>query len=120
MLGHQVDMTNERRWRHIRPPKDVYDDIPEEDVDVFEEHRRKTIADRETEYQARRHNRTLSPERSDPFAAASKSTEQPAKKRRWMCLLHLLLLQLPMVRLRRLMPPHLRLPGTRILRMRVP
>ena len=83
VLGHQVDMTERKTLASYTAPKDVYDDIPEEDVDVFEEHRRKTIADRETEYQARRHNRTLSPERSDPFAAATKSTEQPAKKRRW-------------------------------------
>ncbi|EDQ88333.1 uncharacterized protein MONBRDRAFT_37521 [Monosiga brevicollis MX1] len=48
---------------------------PEEDP--FAPYRRERIADRETEYQARRHNRIISPERADPFA----EDEAPAHAR---------------------------------------
>ena len=39
-----------------------------QDIDPFAETRRKRIAERESDYQARRHQAVISPERADPFA----------------------------------------------------
>lgn len=41
--------------------------------DVFDSYRRKTVAETESDYQARWRKRKLSPEREDPFAAAIKA-----------------------------------------------
>ena len=46
-----------------------------EDYDPFSEHKTKTVASRETEYQARRMNQQISPARLDPFADGGKTPE---------------------------------------------
>lgn len=53
--------------------KQFFDEMQhhEDDNDPFAEHRNARIADRETDYQKRRLNRVLSPERVDPFADAT-------------------------------------------------
>mmetsp|Transcript_32384 Transcript_32384/g.100515 ORF Transcript_32384/g.100515 Transcript_32384/m.100515 type:complete len:139 (+) Transcript_32384:29-445(+) len=53
------------------------DDVPggPGDGDLFKDTRRETIADREDEYRAKRHQRMLSPPRADPFADETPAPE---------------------------------------------
>ena len=65
--------TAQKRGRQWTAPKSVLEDIARADKDVpdpFEATRRKTIAERESDYQAKGRARrmALSPERADPFA----------------------------------------------------
>jgi len=56
------------------------DDGPEEEGDVFDAYRSKSIAEREDAYHARRRERIISPARSDPFAAAEGGGESRSYK----------------------------------------
>jgi splicing factor 3B subunit 1 len=59
--------------RSYTAPKAAFDDVPvaevEDGEDVFDEYRRKTIQERESDYHKRKYRHmVISPERVDPFA----------------------------------------------------
>uniref|UniRef100_T1IVP7 Splicing factor 3B subunit 1 n=1 Tax=Strigamia maritima TaxID=126957 RepID=T1IVP7_STRMM len=62
-------------------PAAILNDIPqaEKDYDPLADRRPRTIADRENEYQMKRRNRIISPERVDPFADGGKTPDQGSR-----------------------------------------
>lgn len=69
--GEDAEDALQSRMRQYTAPKEVFDEARTGggDVDVFADYRRKTIAEREDDYHARRRNLVISPARADPFAA---------------------------------------------------